>query len=86
MHLDVANKIGPVQIFLTKLRNRGTEVETLTSGPGMVFTIKDLNECMIDLCRQLVKFCEPELKSRSDLMCQQDIHYRELLYLKDQRI
>lgn len=85
-HLDVANKIGPVQVFLTKLKNRGTEVETLTSGPGMVFTIKDLNECMIELCRTLVKHCEPELKSRSDMMCAMELHYRDLLYSKDQRI
>ena len=46
LHLDVTNKIEPVQTFLTRLRNRGTEVETLTSGPGMVFTQKDINECI----------------------------------------
>lgn len=85
-HLDVVNKLSSVQVFLTKLKNRGTEVETLTSGPGMVFTVKDINECMIELCRALVKQGEPELKSRSDLACQQDIHYRHLLYEKDQRI
>lgn len=33
------------------MRNRGTEVETLTSGPGLVLTIKDINEIMIDFCR-----------------------------------
>jgi hypothetical protein len=35
-----------MQVFLTKLRNRGMDIETLTSGPGIVFTYKDLNECL----------------------------------------
>jgi hypothetical protein len=42
----MVTKLGEVQKFISKLRNRGTEVETLTSGPGMVFTVKDLNECI----------------------------------------
>ena len=32
-----------------------TEVETLTSGPGMVFTIKDINEILIDFCNTTIK-------------------------------
>lgn len=46
----MVTKVSEVQRFVTKLRNRGTEVETLTSGPGMVFTIKDFNECLQILC------------------------------------
>ena len=45
-HLDMVTKVAEIQKFITKLRNRGTEVETLTSGPGMVFTVKDFNECL----------------------------------------
>jgi hypothetical protein len=45
-HLNVLNKVEFVQAFLTKLRNRCTEVETLASGPGIVFSIKDFNECL----------------------------------------
>lgn len=45
-HLDVVNKLTFVQSFLTKLRNRCTEVETLASGPGIVFSMKDFNECL----------------------------------------
>jgi len=44
--LDVVNKLEFVQSFLTKLRNRCTEVETLASGPGIVFSMKDFNECL----------------------------------------
>lgn len=43
-HLDMVNKVSAVQKCLTRLKNRCTEVETLTSGPGIVFTIKDFNE------------------------------------------
>ena len=44
-HLDVVAKVGFLQGFLTRLRNRCTEVETLTSGPGIVFSVSfiDLN-------------------------------------------
>ena len=37
-HLNLENKLTPIQHFLTELKNRGTEVKTLTSGPGWVFT------------------------------------------------
>jgi hypothetical protein len=46
MHLDVSNRVTAVQVLLTKMRNRCTEIETLTSGPGMVFTIKDINDIL----------------------------------------
>lgn len=49
-HLNVVNKVEFVQSFLTKLRNRCTEVETLASGPGIVFSIKDFNECLQQFC------------------------------------
>ena len=55
MHLDLSNKVTAVQSLITKMRNRGTEVETLTSGPGMVFTIKDINEILIDFCNITIK-------------------------------
>jgi len=51
-------------------------VETLTSGPGMVFTIKDINECLQEFCRSIIKYAEKELKSRSDLLHQKEDHYQ----------
>ena len=85
-HLDLLNKMYPLQKFLTKLSNRGTEVETLTSGPGMVFTVRDMNDCIQEFCRDVILYCEKELKSRSDLHYQKEEHYRNLIYYKDQRI
>jgi hypothetical protein len=55
MHLDVCNRVTAVQVLLTKMRNRSTEVETLTSGPGMVFTIKDINDILQEFCRSTIK-------------------------------
>lgn len=49
-HLNVLNKLDFVQTFLTKLRNRCTEVETLASGPGIVFSMKDFNDCLQSFC------------------------------------
>ena len=50
----MTNKVETVQEFLTKIRNRGTEVDTVTSGPGIVLTIKDVNEILVDFCRQSI--------------------------------
>lgn len=57
-HLDVCNKLSFVQTFLTKLRNRCTEVETLASGPGIVFSLKDFNQCLQNFCQGLMKYGE----------------------------
>lgn len=50
-HLAVETKVEFLQSFLTRLRNRCTEVETLTSGPGLVFSIKDFNDCLAIFAR-----------------------------------
>ena len=63
-HLDVVNKLGFVQTFLTKLRNRCTEVETLAGGPGIVFSLNDFNECLHTFCQSLLKYSEVELRTR----------------------
>jgi len=85
-HLDMVTKLSEVQRFITKLQNRGTEVETLTSGPGMVFTIKDFNECVQILCRGLIKYSEREMRSRSENFAKKEAHYINLLYMKDRKI
>jgi hypothetical protein len=82
-HLDMVTKLNFVQDFITKLRNRGTKVNTLTSGPGMVFTIKDVNECLQEFCRKLLKYGEGEMKSRSDTLFKVQCHYQDLIFKKD---
>jgi len=82
-HLDMVTKLNFVQDFITKLRNRGTKVNTLTSGPGMVFTIKDVNECLQEFCRKLLKYGEGEMKSRSDTLLKVQCHYQDLIFKKD---
>lgn len=82
----MVTKVSEVQRFVTKLRNRGTEVETLTSGPGMVFTIKDFNECLQILCRGLIKYSEREMRARSEDLSKKEQHYITLLYVKDRKI
>ena len=52
----------------------------------MVFVQRDINECVQDFCRSIIKFSEKELKSRSDLLCQKESHYKQLVYIKDQKI
>lgn len=61
-------------------------METLTSGPGMVFTVKDFNECIQILCRGLIKYSERELRARSENFAKKEAHYINLLYNKDRKI
>jgi hypothetical protein len=85
-HLDAINKCSHIQSFMTRLKNRGTEVETLTSGPGYVFTLKDINDCVGTLSKGLLKYAEAELRSQAEMAAKKEQHYRELLYAKDQKI
>ena len=61
-----------MQVFLTRLKNRGTEVETLASGPGYVFTLKDINDCVGSLANGLLKFSEHELRSRCEFFSKKE--------------
>jgi len=82
-HLDISNKVACIQQFVTKLRNRCTEVETLTSGVGIVFSLKDFNDCLQVMCRGLLKYAEQELYQRVETAAIKENQYRHLLYLKD---
>lgn len=85
-HLDVVQKVAPVQSFLTRLKNRCTEVETLTSGPGLVFTLKDFNDCVRQMSKGLVKYCEIELKTRTESSMIRTQHIEHLLYCREQQV
>ena len=65
-HLEVVSKLGAIQVFLTKLRNRALPIKTLTSGPGIVSTFRDLNECIHDFCAEMIQFSERQLKLRTE--------------------
>lgn len=54
MNLDISNKVNSIQELTTKLRNRSTEVETLTSGPGLVITVKDISEILLEFARSVI--------------------------------
>jgi hypothetical protein len=54
-HLDPINKVSFAQKFLTQIRNRCLEIETLTSGVGVVISKKDLHECLEEACRGILK-------------------------------
>lgn len=82
----MTQKLDFVQEFLTRLANRGTQVETLTSGPGLVFMKRDFCEAITNFCRKLITYGEQELKSRSDLFYQKEEHYLHMIYVKDQKI
>ena len=72
-HLDTINKVSSAQKFLTQVRNRSLEVETLTSGNGVLISIKDLNDCLKELCRSLIKSGEVEMRSRCETFALQQV-------------
>jgi hypothetical protein len=78
----VVTKVGCLQQFLTRLKNRSTEVETLTSGPGLVFSMKDFNDCLSLFARQLIKYGEEELRGRTETQNLREYQYHHLIYIK----
>jgi hypothetical protein len=52
--------------MLTQIKNRCLEIQTLTSGTGVVISAKDLNECLEECCRSLIKYGEIEMRTRCD--------------------
>ena len=85
-HLDIINKVGPIQKMLTQFKNRCLAIETLTSGQGFMISSKDLNECLIELCRSLVKNSEVEMRTRCEHLSLLVVQYENLLYTKDKQL
>ena len=69
--------------MLTQIKNRCLEIETLTSGTGIVISSKDLNECLEECCRSLIKYGEIEMRTRCEYLATNLIQYENLLYIKD---
>lgn len=72
--------------MLTQITNRSVEIETLTSGRGVVITRKDLTECLEECCRSLVRHGEEEMRTRCEHLSMLADCLRDQLYLKDRRI
>jgi hypothetical protein len=85
-HLDIVTKASFIQQFLTRLRNRWTEVETLTSGPGIVFSMKDFNDCIQTLCRGMIKYAETSLRSINETAHIKSQHLQHLVYVKERQM
>jgi len=82
-HLDPINKVSFAQKFLTQIRNRCLEIETLTSGVGVVISKKDLNDCLEEACRGILKQDEVEMRTRCEAFALQQTQLENLLYIKD---
>ena len=68
------------------MRNRGLPTKTLTSGLGIVFTFKDLNECIHDFCSEMMFFGEKQLKQRTEAHMAQIEQLKEIIQYKDLKI
>lgn len=75
-----------MQKMLTQIKNRSLEIQTLTSGTGVVISSKDLNECLAECCRALVKHGEIEMRTRCEYLAMTMNHYQQLLYVKDRQL
>jgi ABC-type cobalamin transport system ATPase subunit len=72
--------------MLTQIKNRCLEIETLTSGVGVVISSKDLNECLEECCRSLIKNGEIEMRTRCEYLGMNLLQYENLLYVKDRQL
>ena len=52
----------------------------------MVISSKDLNECLAECCRALVKYGEIEMRTRCEYLAMMVAHHQQLLYVKDQQL
>lgn len=84
--MDIISKVGPIQKMLTQIKNRCLEIQTLTSGVGVVISSKDLNECLEECCRALIKYGEIEMRTRCEQLSLTLVQYENLLYVKDRQL
>lgn len=54
----------------------------MTSGPGLVFSMKDFNDCLSLFARQLIKYGEEELRGRSETQNLREYQYHHVIYIK----
>ena len=85
-HLDIVTKASFVQQFLTRLKNRCTEVETLTSGPGVVFSMKDFNDWIQTLWRGMIKYCETSIRSINETSLLKTQQLQHLVYINERNM
>lgn len=52
----------------------------------MVISSKDLNECLEECCRSLIKYGEIEMRSRCEGLAMNMVQYENLLYIKDRQL
>jgi len=69
--------------MLTQINNRSLEIQTLTSGVGVVITCKDLNESLEECCRSLVQFGEVEMRTRCEHFAMFIACLQDQLYVKN---
>jgi hypothetical protein len=65
-HLDIVNKVGAVQKFLTQIKNRMLTIKTLTGGEGIIIRTKDLLTILDEFTRGIIKQGEIEMRTRCD--------------------
>lgn len=85
-HLDIVQKVAPVQKMLTQMKNRMLVTKALTGGEGFTIRGKDLTLILEDLCRSIVKTGEIEMKTRCADLIQQIDFLQQMMYAKDQQI
>jgi hypothetical protein len=62
------------------------EIDTLTSGKGVIISSKDLTECLREFARSIVKNGEVEMRTRCEFFSLQIVQYENMLYSKDQQL
>lgn len=53
---------------------------------GLVISQKDLNECLEEACRSIVKTGEVEMRTRCETFALQQSQYENVIYIKDRQL
>ena len=65
-HLDIVNRIAPVQKMLTMMKNRMLQIKTLTGGDGLIIRANDLTDILNEFARNVLKADELKVRTRQE--------------------
>ena len=85
-HLDIVNRMAPVQKMLTMMKNRMLSIKTLTGGDGLIIRSKDLQDILNEFARNIIKSDELKMRTRTEQLSYIIERLTDLLYAKDQQL
>lgn len=82
----IEKKMTYISLFLSRLKNRGTKVNSRYCGQSIVISISDLKESLEILIRELVSYGEMEIRDRRENDALTKRYLRRTMYTFERQI